>query len=238
MKKEMHDNIIQGKINSLQEIPAGISFNAAKSWQQLEKQLQPKQKKNIIWFYAAAILIAAMLISGLIYYNNNSSTSIKKETVLKGHSSQTGNTKSVVLKNDKAKKQSKKASIFIPHQKPISIDKTIIVEDKIKLDSVVIIETALQNNSIAINQPTEAKPLVEKTTTKNVPAKSKFKIVHLNELNTPQPQIITLSKKAGLEEIMYKTGSSNPETETRNNIKLFQLQRNQNDAPVSITDNP
>lgn len=237
MKTEMHDNIIQGKMNSLQEIPAGISFDATKSWQQLEKQLQPKQKKNIAWLYAAAAFAAAILISGLFYYNTDSSTPVKKEIVLKEYSLQRDTPKNIVAKNDEAKDQNKKTLVSIQQQKSIATNKTIAVETK--PDSVVTVENIPQNNnSIAINQLVETKPFVETGVPKTAPAKNKFKVVHLNELNTPQPQVITISKNASLEEIMYKSGNTNSGTGIRNNIKIFQLQRNQNNSPVGITDNP
>lgn len=239
MKREMHDNIIQEKINSLQEIPATISFNAAKNWQQLEKQLQPKQKKNIVWLYAAAgVLIAAILISGLAYYETDSSTSIKKEIVLKKHSLQTDKTESITLKNNQLQNQNIKSNAFITHQKTSITQNIIPPENQTTIDSVVTIENTPQNNSIGINQPVETKSSVETVAVKNIPAKRKFKIVHLNELNAPQPQVIVVNKNLSLEEIMYKTGNSNSETETKNNNKLFQLQRNQNNSPVRITDNP
>ena len=63
MKREVHDNIIQEKITGLQEIPDYVSFTPGKSWNQLEKQLQPKQKKKTILFSAAAILMATIPVS-------------------------------------------------------------------------------------------------------------------------------------------------------------------------------
>ena len=235
MKREMHDNIIQEKINSLQEIPVGVSFNPAKSWQQLEKQLQPKQKKYIVWL-CAAVFTTAILISGLIYYTSNSSAPIKKEVFVKEPPLQSDKSTNIALQNEELKNQNKKTSVFVPQQKSNSINKSTVLENKINPDSIIKIEPILQNNSTAINQPLETKPFVETTVIKNAAKKSRFKIVHINELNTPQPQLITISKNASMEEIMYKSDISN--LETKNNIKIFQIQRNQYNSPLYIIDNP
>jgi hypothetical protein len=58
----MHDNIIREKLQAMDDLPAGMHFNAEATWQQVENHLQPRSNsKRTWWLGAAAILLLAVL---------------------------------------------------------------------------------------------------------------------------------------------------------------------------------
>jgi len=63
MKTEKQNNLIQEAVTDLHQLPEGFSFNANKVWQQLENELQPKQKNKSLVFYMAAAVVLLVLIS-------------------------------------------------------------------------------------------------------------------------------------------------------------------------------
>jgi hypothetical protein len=63
---------IQGKLEAMEEIPEGVTFDANGIWQKLETSLQPAGKKRIrVWYYVAAGLVVLMVI-WIFGYRNNS----------------------------------------------------------------------------------------------------------------------------------------------------------------------
>ena len=238
MKREVHDNIIQEKITGLQEIPDYVSFTPGKSWNQLEKQLQPKQKKKTILFSAAAILMATILISSLKYYSV-SSTYKNKEVVLQNEFSKKDYPKNAYLKHDTLQNREIKSRPIIKDKENVLVENIVSSKNKKLIDSVFAIEKSQKENSITINGVVETttNKIEEAIVIKNVTEKKKFRIIHLNELNTPQPPVLTLNKNISLEEIIYKTGNSNPDIEIKTNKPLFQLQRNKSNTLVGINEN-
>jgi hypothetical protein len=238
MKREVHDNIIQEKITGLQEIPDYISFTPGKSWDQLEKQLQPKQKKKTILYLAAAVLIATLLISSVKYYTV-SSTYNNKEVVLQKSFFKNVNPKNAYLESVALKKREIKSSIIIKEKRNVLVENIVSSENKKMNDSVFVFEKSQKENSIIINSVVEKTPniLEEPILIKNITEKKKFRIIHLNELNTPQPPVLTLNKNISLEEIIYKTGNSNSDIEIKSNKPIFQLQRNKSNTSVGINEN-
>lgn len=238
MKREVHDNIIQEKITGLQEIPDYISFSPGKSWNELEKQLKPKQKKKTILFSAAAILMAIIIISGLKYYLG-ASTYMNKEIVLQNNFSKKYYPKNAYLKHDTLQIREVKSRPIIKDKKNVLVENIVSSENKKMIDSVFTFQKSQKENSITINGDVETTPnkIEEAIVIKNVTEKKKFKIIHLNELNTPQPPVLTLNKNVSLEEIIYKTGNSNPDIEIKTNKPLFQLQRNKSNTSVGINEN-
>jgi len=235
MKREVHDNIIQEKITGLQEIPDYISFTPGKSWDQLEKQLQPKQKKKTILYLAAAVLIATLLISSVKYYTV-SSTYNNKEVVLQKSFFKNVNPKNAYLESVALKKREIKSSIIIKEKRNVLVENIVSSENKKMNDSVFAFEKSQKENSIIINSVIETTPNIfeEPIVIKNITEKKKFRIIHLNELNTPQPPVLTLNKNISLEEIIYKTGNSNQDLEIKSNKPIFQLQRNKSNTSVGI----
>lgn len=238
MKRAVHDNIIQEKITGLQEIPDYISFTPSKSWDQLEEQLQPKQKKKTLLFLAAAILMATIIISGLKYYLG-ASTNMNKEVVLQNDFSKKGYPKNAYLKHDTLQKPEIKSIIIIKDKKNVLVENIVSSENKKMIDSVFAFEKSQKENSITINGVVQTTPNMfeEVIVIKNLTEKKKFRIIHLNELNTPQPPVLTLNKNISLEEIIYKTGNSNLDLEIKSNKPLFQLQRNKNNSSVGMNEN-
>jgi len=238
MKREVHDNIIQEKITGLQEIPDYISFTPGKSWDQLEKQLQPKQKKKTILYLAAAVLIATLLISSVKYYTV-SSTYNKKEVVLQKSFLKNVNPKNAYLESVALKKREIKSSIIIKEKRNVLVENIVPSENKKMNDSILAFEKSQKENSIIINSVIETNPNIfeEPIVIKNITEKKKFRIIHLNELNTPQPPVLTLNKNISLEEIIYKTGNSNSDIEIKSNKPIFQLQRNKSNTSVGINEN-
>jgi hypothetical protein len=238
MKREVHDNIIQEKITGLQEIPDYISFTPGKSWDQLEKQLQPKQKKKTIMYLAAAVLITTLLISSVKYYTV-SSTYNNKEVVLQKSFFKNVNPKNAYLESLALKKREIKPSIIIKKKRNVLVENIVSSENKKMNDSILAFEKSQKENSIIINSLVETTPniLEEPIVIKNITEKKKFRIIHLNELNIPQPPILTLNKNISLEEIIYKTGNSNSDIEIKSNKPIFQLQRNKSNTSVGINEN-
>jgi len=238
MKREVHDNIIQEKITGLQEIPDYISFTPGKSWDQLEKQLQPKQKKKTILYLAAAVLIATLLISSVKYYTV-SSTYNNKEVVLQKSFFKNVNPKNAYLESVALKKREIKSSIIIKEKRNVLVENIVSSENKKMNDSVFAFEKSQKENSIIINSVIETTPNIfeEPIVIKNITEKKKFRIINLNELNTPQPPVLTLNKNISLEEIIYKTGNSNQDLEIKSNKPIFQLQRNKSYTSVGINEN-
>lgn len=237
MKREVHDNIIQEKITGLQEIPDYISFTPGKSWDQLEKKLQLKQKKKTILYLAAAVLIATLLISSVKYYTV-SSTYNNKEVLLQKSFFKNVNPKNAYLESVALKKREIKSSIIIKKKRNVLVENIVSSENKKMNDSILAFEKSQKENSIIINSLVETTPniLEEPIVIKNITEKKKFRIVHLNELNTPQPPVLTLNKNISLEEIIYKTGNSNPDIEIKTNKPIFQLQRNKSNTSVGINE--
>lgn len=238
MKREVHDNIIQEKITGLQEIPDYISFTPGKSWDQLEKQLLPKQKKKTILYLAAAVLIATLLISSVKYYTV-SSTYNNKEVVLQKSFFKNVNPKNAYLESVALKKREIKSSIIIKEKRNVLVENIVSSENKKMNDSVFAFEKSQKENSIIINSVIKTTPNIfeEPIVIKNITEKKKFRIIHLNELNTPQPPVLTLNKNISLEEINYKTGNSNSDIEIKSNKPIFQLQRNKSYTSVGINEN-
>lgn len=195
------DNITRQKMQELKEVPRDISFDAAKVWQRMEAELQPKKyKKNYLtWLSIAAILL--LIISTAVIYSNQE----KK---------QTGSTE--ILQPQKEK------YVFNDEQQPQT--NTIIKADqatvnaKKKTKAQGVINNTKVTDSIIIKQPST--PPIEipvatiinpevVTTTQPIaaPIKKKLKIVHLNDLYKPAPEEIAKAeiKKQSNEEVAVET---------------------------------
>src|SRR5688572_12747802 len=86
MIQNMHgakQNSIKTKIDNLNQLPEGFSYNHASSWQKLENKLQKGKQKNYRWWiYAAAVVL---IISGIsiwkMNFNSTNHNIIEKKTV-------------------------------------------------------------------------------------------------------------------------------------------------------------
>jgi hypothetical protein len=234
MKRAIQDKIIQQKINGLEEIPESIFFSAEQSWQQLERKLQPRKKnKKAVILWAAAIFLI-LFCSIAIRSNFTTKKQIPETIATKKNESDKKLINEIPALTQKIAlvqtpiKSITKATIVVPEYSPST---TLISEKK---DSGSTATTkALQSNSLAIP---EFKDSSKKAITINTPIRNKLRIVHINELNAPRPQVIAVNKNLSLGEIMMESLKLNPEPESqiKNNLLRFRKYNSQ----VNTTENP
>ena len=234
MKGAIQDNIIQEKINGLEEIPESIFFSAEQSWKQLERKLQPQKKnKKVMALWAAAIFL--ILICSIAIRTNKSPHQQIPITIAtkKIESDKNLITVHPALTNKIAFlptpiKSIKKVTIAVPeYSTSISL-----LSEKKDSNSTVTTETP-QFNSLVIP---EFKDSTRQAITINTPIRNKLRIVHINELNAPRPQVIAVNKNLSLGEIMMESLKLNPEPESqmKNNLLRFRKYNSQ----VNTTENP
>lgn len=194
------DNITWQKIQELKEVPRDISFDAAKVWQRMEAELQPKKyKKNYLtWLSIAAILL--LIISTAVIYSNQD---IK----------QTGSTEIV---QPKKRRYVFNAEKELKTNTTLNIDQTT-VRSKKNIKAPIIIKNSTIIDSIIFKQPSTEpiqNPVVTITpeiviTPQPVaaPIKKKLKVIHLNDLYQPIPEEIAKAeiKKQSNEEVAVET---------------------------------
>jgi hypothetical protein len=234
MKREVQDNSIQDKINGLKEIPESIFFSAEQNWLQLERQLQPRKnnrKALVLWSAAIFLLLICTLA---IRYNI---------TLKKQNPQTTANNKIKTEKNNipdntaviqkitlapAAIKSMKKTTLIVPAYTP-SIS---LISEKKDSSSTATTETN-HINTLAIP---EFKDSTKQVITINTPIRNKLKIVHINELNAPRPQVIAVNKNLSLGEIMMEALKLNPEPEMQ--MKNILTKYRKYTSHNSTTDNP
>lgn len=198
MLTEKYDNNVRQKIEEMDEVPAGFSFNPSTNWKHLENKLQPViQRKKFLWMYwaAASLVLLASLIT--IYSFNWQKPTIAKNTSYKKDIPSTSfeNELNVIdkvtsmPKNQLQKSTNKNELDQATFIKAATKNQIIIIDSTKENEALILspqnktlLETPLSNsnlNSVQVEKPSIV-----------VIKKARLKVIHINELDAPPPPII------------------------------------------------
>lgn len=163
--------------------------NAA--WDTLHHRLhQPTKKRKFIWYWLAAACLLALIIVPLFIFNNKNTP--------------TGNTvvqapASIKIKTPAVKEKAVAFAAEENNKKNIISEPAKIIHQKSPIEKLskkelmpatsLLIEPVPSSSSVPVQiQPVQI-PFTEKLTTLATPEKKKLKVVHVNELGTPLPEL-------------------------------------------------
>jgi hypothetical protein len=171
----------QQKLDALEELPDGFSFEPSAAWSKLEEKLSPKKagSKKTVWYYAAAAVVL-VCISVIAVMQINKETAQPTFTKTEEQPKQTSIVP-VITKNKKnetnsLKDQPKKIT-KVKRQLDTPVKNTLLTVT-VKKNETLILSQTTNETEIAVTKTTEpaaeTTPVVAKLTVK--------KIIHINEL--------------------------------------------------------
>jgi len=184
MKQEVYEHI-KNKIEHLDKLPIGSSFNAEEVWKKMEQQLQTSthRKKHFVWLGWVAIISLPILL--LFIWHNQTKQIQHKPIVEKSALPQQENIVTLKPANNTIVVDTEKNTL-VKKQKnihPINNHHIEIPEEIITTNNVSVIDTS---TTIA-QQPIKEDSTIQQTHNKPKPA---LRIVHINELNIPKPIMV------------------------------------------------
>lgn len=173
---------LQQKLDALEELPDGFSFEPSAAWNKLEQKLIPQKagNKKTIWFYAAAASVI-LCISAIFFFQINKKTPQQtvKETVVQPKESLPAPVITAIQKNETATvKNVTKNRLKVKQELKVPVTNT-------RPQSITVVKAETPNQ---IQMPNPAETTVTKITEPVVeitPVASKppvLKIIHINEL--------------------------------------------------------
>ena len=173
-------NSIQSKLEELNQVPEGFSYNHTATWQKLEKNLQRDKQRNFRWWHYAAMLL--LIASCLLFWKMNNVSEIqdnKEEKIV--------NTKSNLPqpgKTDTGHHNNNEIKLLVVEKLPLKKkdvhDKKETIQTEDLKDSIQLVADVLPEKMLNTNLNVAADSLNSAVKVKST--KQKFKIAHVNEL--------------------------------------------------------
>lgn len=235
-----YDNELRQKMSSMEAVPTGFQFDAARTWQKMEDQLQLPTKKNkrIAWIYWAAASVV-LVTAGFILFGSNGyppkqviTETIKESkeqltTPIIPTATVTANDENTVKSNNKERKSVAVAISKNPSPTIIAKPEQIVfTEPVIKETSNIIVQANSIKIDTSTNNTAPVRPII--ATAK----KARLKVVHINELDAPPPPVIAKldNKKQLLEQAESNALDNEPS-------KPFWQKKPKQASAISLTDN-
>jgi hypothetical protein len=180
-------NEIKTKLDGMNTIPREFCFNHEKIWQRVDEQLNRPKEKNLAWLYAAAVLLL-IVGSFLIIQNASQNRSL---AIPIHYPSKSPGVKAIGQSKEEEKVQvDPLVARYVQTAKKTNYPIAKVEQIKPALDSIIV-EQPIAALPSAIISDSAAKT----TTIAKVP---KFKIAHINELNTNEPVFDLPTPKASM----------------------------------------
>lgn len=188
MDNEKPNNSFSKKLDGMNSLPESFEFSANKVWEQLENQLQARQRKPMmLWLrYAAAIVLLAGPASFWILQ--------KEALVPKQISAKLNTTKiPVKLKEPTKTKQAKliaKKSFVVTNR--ILVSTNLVSEPIAMISTTSPIQISPVKDSVQVEKiitaPVNSPVIATKATIKSTVVRKKYSVIHLYDLyNEPEP---------------------------------------------------
>jgi hypothetical protein len=178
-------NEIKAKLDGMSTLPEEFCFNPEQTWRRLNEQLNRPKKKYLAWIYAAAIIL---LIAGSFFVIQIGSQN-RNLAVPIHYPSKSSKVKTVV----QPKKEEEANNVivhYVPTAKNISHSVVKVEQTKPLVDSIVVEQPiAVFPSAVKVDSVTNTIAIVKST---------KFRIAHINELNTNEPFFDLPKPKAGV----------------------------------------
>lgn len=201
------DNIIQQKIQQLNELPEGPGFDPASTWQRMEEKLQQKplnKKPRLRW---AAVLIV-MLAGGMVYFLSDNPASVNPmhtESATDLHP--TKKNKGSITKIENSVSQNEKPAgtkkIIVREKKSTGAGFSTITDEKTHPGNAVIVSKEPVILPAIANTNTLVEPVAVVVAPGNSAIKKRLRVIHLNDIYQPEPAEIAKieTKKQQAEEV-------------------------------------
>jgi hypothetical protein len=180
--QEKLTNPFQQKLDALEELPDGFSFEPSAAWSKLEEKLSPKKagSKKTVWYYAAAAAVF-VCISVIAFMQMAKETAQPTFTKTAEQPKQTSIVP-VIANNQKnettgLKNQTKKLT-KVKQQFDTPVKNTLPLTVTVEKNETLILPQTTNETEIAVAKITE--PVMEITPVASKPPV--LKIIHINEL--------------------------------------------------------
>lgn len=178
-------NEIKAKLDGMSTVPEDFGFNHEQTWRRLNEQLNRPKKKYLAWLYAAAILL---LIAGSYLVIQNASVN-RNLALPTHHPSKSSNVKAIV----QPKNEEQANTVTAPYVRTAKkASQSVLKVEQIKAAVDFIIA---EHPIVVLPSATESDTVTKTLATANPP---KFRIAHINELNTNEPLFDLPKPKAGV----------------------------------------
>ena len=231
------DNISQ-KLQQLNEMPPGIQFNSAATWNKLEDRLQQKPNGKKAWLRYAAIFL--IVISGTVIYlrsgNRTKAIEVTKidqnENHISSPSITTNDHNYTTEKTTIAEKTTTADQEKIVKRPYSDIDENDYVSEEL---SPIHLTTTITEITVPVTDPVIAAPVPIVIAPNTIAQKPKLRIVHLNDLYKPD---ITEIAKAETKKQEAKEEALETEALIVTPPKPFWKSKASQRITISLTDNP
>lgn len=187
MQHLKQDDSIQSAIHEMQHLPEGFSFNPQKAWSGIEKKLPEQANTSHKWYWAAAVFIFTIVT---LYFT---ATSPNHNSLTQNNTRQTPST--VIRNAQKSSPTQNEAPASLLTRDPKKTKKSITPMPKKNSEKYITpSEFPEQVLATIVELPTHPVITVDKTEKPSIqeiktaaitkPVIKKYKVIHINELNT------------------------------------------------------